>query len=85
MKDYIMNKLNVGDVIKSRDFAGNNTCYIIGKVIKYDNDTGEIECKGIIQVWENELQDECPEEFITVDNGYLPFDNQFGDRITVIA
>ena len=79
-----MNKLNVGDVIKSRDFAGNDAHYIIGKVVKYDIKTGEIECKGIIQVWDNELQDECPDEFYTVMNGYLPFDS-YGDRITVLA
>lgn len=80
-----MNKLKIGDVIKSRDFAGNDAHYIIGKVVEYNVDTGEIECKGIIQVWDNELQDDCPPEFHTVNNGFLPFDNQFGDRITVIA
>lgn len=79
-----MNKLQIGSVIKARDFSGNDSCFIIGKVLSYNTETGEIKCKGISQVWDNELQDECPDEFYTVMNGYLPFDN-YGDRITVIA
>lgn len=79
-----MNELQIGSVIKSRDFSGNDSYFIIGKVLSYNTETGEIKCKGIIQVWDNELQDECLDEFYTVMNGYLPFDN-YGDRITVLA
>ena len=80
----MMNELQIGSVIKSRDFSGNDSYFIIGKVLSYNTETGEIKCKGIIQVWDNELQDECLDEFYTVMNGCLPFDS-YGDRITVLA
>ena len=75
--------MKVNDIIKSRDFSGRDDCFIIGKVLDYNTVTGEIECQGIMQVWENVVQDEYPDVFTTVMNGFLPFDS-YGDRITVL-
>ena len=45
-----MSKLKVGDIVKSYDFVGNDTCYMIGKVVGVQFD-GQFRAKFIKRVW----------------------------------
>jgi hypothetical protein len=84
--EFIMQKVKVGDVIKSLDFIGNDTCYMIGKVVEILQDEDLYRCKAIVQVWEGKAEIVTDNRNFTVSReGYDFMDNQFPGRITVIA
>lgn len=72
----------VGDVIRSLDFAGNLDHYMIGQVVEVNGVF--IKCKAISRVWEGKSE-KCKVEFFeTVQNGAHMFDNRYPGRITVL-
>jgi len=79
-------EVKVGDVIKSLDFAGNDTCYMIGKVIALLDDGDLINCAAIARVWEGkaEIVDRTA-DFSANREGLFFMDERFPGRITVIA
>jgi hypothetical protein len=72
----------VGDVIRSLDFNGNFTCYMIGLVVETDGDV--IHCRGISRVWEGKSQ-RIDQKFTTVQEGGHFMDASLPGRITVLA
>jgi hypothetical protein len=76
-------EVKVGDVIKSLDFVGNDTCYMIGKVIAILEDGDLLNCKGIARVWEGKA--EAGYGFSAYREGLHFMDNAFPGRITVLA
>lgn len=72
----------VGDVIRSLDFPHIFDCYMIGLVVEVKGEV--IRCRGISRVWEGRSE-EMKEEFTTVQPGYHFMDNQYPNRIWIIA
>lgn len=76
----------VGDIIKSLDFAGNDTCYMIGKVIALLDDGEYLNCKAILRVWEGKAQVvDNTADFSVPQEGMMFMDERFPGRITVLA
>lgn len=79
-------EVKVGDVIKSLDFAGNETCYMIGKVIAILQDGDVYNCKAIAKVWEGKAEIVTNvHDFTSPREGLTFMDERFPGRITVIA
>jgi hypothetical protein len=79
-------KVKVGSVIRSLDFAGNDTCYIICKVVSILDDGNLYNCKAILKVWENKVDSTTrPPDFSVFREGLCFGDKQFPGRITVLA
>jgi hypothetical protein len=74
--------MKVGSIIKSFDFAGNDTCYFIGKVTKVEGDY--IHCDTIKQVFGGADQPRPHPTFRTVKQGLMMFDANF-ERILVLG
>jgi hypothetical protein len=83
LKMVAVSNVKVGDIIMSLDFAGNTSCYSIGKVISIVDDETYINCKGISRVWEGKA--EAGADFGTLVEGESFMDEKFPGRITVIA
>lgn len=79
-------EVKVGDVIKSLDFAGKESCYMIGKVIAILEDGELLNCKAIARVWDGvaKIVDNTA-DFSTYIEGDHFMDARFPGRITVIA
>jgi hypothetical protein len=78
--------MQVGSVIKSFDFPGNFTCYMLGKVIAVDGDM--ITCETIKQVFDgkNLPIEEFNKTFRTVAQGRSFMDDMFQfERVVVIG
>ena len=75
-------EIRVGDIIKSLDFPGNESCYMIGKVIAVLDD-GYINCQGIAKVWQGTA--EAGRDFGVMPEGSHFLDEAFPGRITVIS
>lgn len=78
--------VKVGDVIKSLDFPGNNTCYMIGKVIALAYGGEVLRCKAISKVWEGKAEIVSNVyDFEVPAEGMNFMDDRFPGRITIIA
>jgi hypothetical protein len=75
-------EVKVGDIIKSLDFAGRDSCYMIGKVIALLDDGDYINCKGIARVWDGKAS--AGEDFGAPREGLHFLDKHYPGRITVI-
>jgi hypothetical protein len=79
-------EVKVGDVIKSLDFPGNDTCYMIGKVVAILQDGDVFNCKAIAKVWEGKAEIVSNVHDFTAPREGLGFmDEAFPGRVTVIA
>jgi hypothetical protein len=79
-------QVRVGDVIKSLDFPGNDTCYMIGKVIAILHNGDTYNCKAIAKVWEGKAEIVTNVHDFAVPREGLNFmDESRPGRITVIA
>lgn len=69
--------MQVGTLIRSYDFPGNLTCYMVGEVTKLSGI--EITCRTIKQVFDGKAQelDQFNETFRTVTQGAQLFDSSF--------
>ena len=72
----------VGDVIRSLDFAGCFDCYRIGLVVEADSEN--IRCRGISRVWEGRSE-RMDQEFTTVQPGVHFMDTRFPGRIEIVG
>lgn len=77
-----VHKAQVGDVIRSLDFAGNYNHYMIGLVLEADDEV--IRCRGISRVIEGHSQ-KIDYEFTTVQPGVHFMDIRCPGRIEVVG
>ena len=75
--------VKVGDIIKSLDFAGNDTCYKVGKVVHMAAD-GYMNVDGFMSVWEGKVEF-VTEKFGVPAKGDHFMDERFPGRVTVLA
>ncbi len=81
-----MSAIKVGDVIKSLDFPGNDSCYMIGKVIAILQDGDLLNCKAIVKVWEGKAEVvTSANDFTTPREGLHFMDESFPGRVTIFA
>lgn len=81
-----MSKIEVGSIIRSLDFAGNDSCYMIGKVVAILEGGDLYNCKAILKVWENKVDSTTrPRDFSVPREGLIFADDMFPGRVTVIA
>lgn len=77
--------MKIGDIVKSRDFAGVDNCYMIGEVVALYPRDGTFRAKLIGRVWQG-----VPDKQLDADYFTAPLPNQivFGNdpnRIAVLA
>ena len=79
-------QVQVGDVIKSLDFPGNDSCYMIGKVVAIFDNGQVLNCKAIVKVWEGkaEIVSNVYDFAVPIEGAHF-MDEKFPGRITVIA
>ena len=71
-----MSQLKVGDIVKSLDFNGIDTCYMVGKVVGVYPRTGEFRAQFIKRVWQGATDNKFKTDYFTA-----PLQgNQFLDR-----
>jgi hypothetical protein len=79
-------QIQVGDVIKSLDFPGTDTCYMIGKVVAIFDNGQVLNCKAIVKVWEGKAEIVTnAHDFAVPIEGLQFMDERFPGRITLVA
>lgn len=80
-------KLNVGDVVKSKDFVNDDSCYMVGLVLSIDEEMGTFRAKTIKRVWRNKIDaaEKLPEFFRAPLQGNMLLDDPSDPRIIVVA
>lgn len=77
--------MKIGDLVKSKDFAGVEDCYMIGEVVGIYPREGTFRAKLIGRVWSGEPDKKLECDYFTAPlPGQLVFGND-PDRITVLA
>jgi hypothetical protein len=78
--------LKVGDIVKSNDFNGVDTCYMVGKVVSVSNQFGDFRAKFIKRVWEGKEDRKFKTDYFTAPlQGNMFMDRADAPRITVIG
>ena len=81
-----MSEVKVGSIIRSLDFAGNDTCYMIGKVVSILEGGDLYNCKAILKVWEDKVDTTTrSRDFSVPREGLIFADDVFPGRVTVLA
>ena len=81
-----MSEVKVGSIIRSLDFAGNDSCYMIGKVVAILEDGELYNCKAILKVWGDKVESTThPLDFSVPREGLIFSDDRFPGRITVLV
>ena len=75
-------QVKVGDVIRSLDFPGDETCYMIGQVFEINSGFG-IRCKTFARIFQSKAIG-FPPTFSTPEIGDHFLDNSHPGRITVL-
>lgn len=74
-------KISIGDTIKSFDFIGNDSYYMVGEVKEIQGEM--LICRTIAQVEDNKECENFSQEFRTPMQGSMMMDDQF-DRVIVL-
>lgn len=78
--------MQVGDIVKSLDFVGIDTCYMIGKVISVSKMDGTFRAQFIKRVWEGtEDRKFKTDTFVAPLQGNHFMDRDDQPRIVVVA
>lgn len=79
-------KLNVGDVVKSKDFVNDDSCYMVGLVLSIDEEMGTFRAKSIKRVWRGKADKFPLADFFTAPlQGNMLLDDPSDPRIIVVA
>jgi hypothetical protein len=79
-------KMQVGDIVKSLDFNGVDTCYMVGKVVGVYNTDGTFRAKFIKRVWEGVEDKKYKTDYFTAPmQGKMFMDNPASPRVIVLA
>ena len=74
-------KISIGSIIKSFDFIGHDSSYIVGEVKEIQGDV--LICRTIAQVQDHKERKNFSPEFRTHMQGSMMMDKQF-DRVIVL-
>lgn len=78
--------VKVGDIVKSYDFNGIDTCYMIGKVVSVSEQFGDFRATFIKRVWEGREDNKFKTDYFTAPlQGNMFMDNPAQPRIVVVA
>ena len=69
-------QVRIGDVVKSLDFVGVNSCYYVGLVTSIDENDGTFRAKTIKRVWEGQADVKPLSDYFTAP---LPGNHFFDD------
>ena len=76
--------MKVGDLVKSYDFVGEYSCYMLGLVTEISEETEMVKCAFISRVFNNEaVTDICLDTFSAPMNGAFMLDRPDFPRIVV--
>jgi len=76
-------QVNVGDIVKSFDFNGDSSCYIIGEIVNIDNDLLEI--RAIKRVFSDMPAKAASETYMVPMQGTMMMDNDAFQRVVVLG
>ena len=80
------NEMKVGDIVKSLDFVGIDTCYYVGKVVSISKMDGTFRAEFIKRVWEGvEDRKFKTDTFVAPLQGNHFMDSDSTPRIIVVA
>ena len=80
-----MSQIKVGDIVKSLDFNGIDSCYMIGVVVGV-HEMGTFRAKFIKRVWESVEDRKFKTDFFTApQQGQHMFDKPDSPRVLVIG
>lgn len=78
--------MKVGDIVKSMDFVGIDTCYMIGKVVGISKMDGTFRAQFIKRVWEGSEDRKFKTDYFTAPlQGNHFMDRDESPRIVVVA
>jgi len=78
--------MKVGDIVKSLDFNGIDSCYYVGKVVSISKMDGTFRAEFIKRVWEGvEDRKFKTDTFVAPLQGNQMFDNDSTPRVIVVA
>lgn len=78
--------MKVGDIVKSYDFNGVDSCYMVGKVVSISATFGDFRAEFIKRVWQGEVDKKFKTDFFTAPlQGNSTFDNDLTPRVVVVA
>ena len=79
-------ELKIGDIVKSLDFNGIETCYMVGKVVGVFRADGTFRAKMIKRVWQGELDKKFKTDYFTAPlQGNMFLDREDSPRIVVLG
>jgi len=79
-----MSKLKVGDIVKSYDFVGIDSCYMVGKVIAIRFD-GTFRAEFIKRVWQGSIDKKFKTDYFSAPvQGNHFMDNDEMPRVVVV-
>jgi hypothetical protein len=78
--------MQVGNVIKSYDFNGVDSCYMIGKIVSISEMDRTVRCEFMARVFDDEeVKKKNPDFFVAPLNGEMFNDKPEFPRLVVIA
>ena len=81
-----MSQVKVGDIVKSYDFNGIDSCYMIGQVVSVSKEFGDFRAKFIKRVFQDKVDTKNLPDFFTAPlQGQMFMDNAENPRIVVIG
>lgn len=78
-------QIQVGDLVKSLDFVGNDSCFLVGRVIAVNENDGTFTANGHSRYWDGNSDDRVPEQFTAPLQGNHFFDDPSKPRVIVIT
>ncbi len=76
----------VGDIVKSYDFVGIDSCYMIGKVVSVSTQFGDFRAKFIKRVFDGKEDKKFKTDYFSAPlQGNMMMDSPDFERIVVIA
>ena len=78
-----MRNIEIGDIVKSLDFAGHDDCYYIGKVVGVFED-GTFRAESLARVWLHESERKFADYFTAPLPGNHLMDDKF-ERVKIIG
>lgn len=78
--------MRIGDIVKSLDFVGIDSCYLVGKVVGVYPRTGEFRAQFIKRVWQGAIDNKYKTDYFTAPlQGNHFMDSDDNPRVIVIG
>jgi hypothetical protein len=80
-----MTAVKKGDIVKSFDFNGNSSCYMIGEVVSVSELYGDFRAKFIKRIFDNKPEKSTCDFFTAPMQGNMMMDSEDSPRIVIIG